>query len=645
MDETFAGLACVACYFDDLAVFSASLAEHPLHLRACLERLRKAGLKINPTKCVFAAEEVEYLGHKISANGILPGTDQTKAIRDCAPPASVAAVRSFIGLCNFFRRFVPAFAALAGPLYALTSSNSKWRSGPLPPAAHTAFIALRAALTAAPIFAFPQRKGKYHLFVDAATGSARDASAPSGLGACLLQTQADGSHRVVAYASRTLLEHEKNYSAFLLEMAAAVFGIDQFHILLRGRPFILYTDHKPLEALPSRQEKTLHRLQEKLIEHQFEVRYAPGPRNIADFLSRSATAITPVQETPATWRQLQMADSECGPLLRALEGRAAFPAGFYMQRYLTTKEGVLGIRLPPRRGFVETNDFKLTPPLALRPLILREGHAARIAGHSGIFRTHERLRQFYWWPLINEDIVAHIKSCDVCQRAAKPAKVSRAFEQIPPAQRPGQGCHVDLWGPAKTQSGDKKFVCVITDAFTKIVHLTVLKDKSAESVADAVFHYVCTYGCPANLVSDNGKEFCNHVVRLMWDKLGIEHTHTSLWHPAANGQVEIFNRQMAAYLRRIIIENELRTTDWEPFIPSLALCHNTAVHRVTRTSPFFTLLGYDPALPSWAEGPMRNVNEPQDERSDRIRRTSHIVDSSDSSFAPPSSSELRDHRL
>jgi hypothetical protein len=647
MDETFSGLECCATYFDDLAVFSAQPESHVKHLRECLIRLRRAGLKINPSKCVFAAEEVEYLGHTINADGVRPGQDKTKAIKSCTPPTSVATVRSFIGLCNYFRRFVPSFASVASPLYALTSSKTEWRGGDLPPAALQAFLSLRSALASAPILAYPQRKGKFHLFVDAASGSASDSEAPAGLGACLLQTQQDGSRRVVAYASRTLLDHERNYSAFLLELAAAVYGIDQFYLLLRGRPFILYTDHKPLEALPTRQEKTLHRLQEKLLEHQFEIRYAPGPRNIADFLSRSATTVAPVQETPATWRKLQLNDPECGPLLRAVEGKAPFPPNCHMRRYFTTKNGVLGIRLPPRRGFVETNSFKLVPPKVCRPLILREGHSARVAGHGGIFRTHNRLRELYWWPYISEDIAEHIKACDVCQRAEEPKPASRAAMQITPAQRPGERAHVDLWGPCRTTAGPTKYVCVITDAFTKMVHLSVLPDKSAEAVADAVLNYVCTYGCPSIFVSDRGKEFCNQVVQLMWTKLGAEHRRTSGYHPSTNGAAERFNRQMAAYLRRVIIENELRTSDWTAFIPALAFCSNTATHRVTRTSPFFALFGYNPLLPNWQDGPMRPQAADRLDRADRITATARLFDGSadTADFAPPSEHQLRQHRL
>jgi hypothetical protein len=222
MDEVFAGLSCAATYVDDLACFSKSHNEHIGDLRQCFNRLRAAGLKINPLKCVFAAAQVKYLGHTLSVDGIRPGKDKSAALRDCAPPASVAAVRSFIGLANFFRKFIPNFASIAAPLYKLTSASRAWHSGTLPDDALRAFTVLRNALTSSPVLAFPQRLGKYHLFVDAASGSLRDTTAPAGLGACLLQDQSDGRRRVVAYASRVLLDHEKNYSAFLIELAAVV---------------------------------------------------------------------------------------------------------------------------------------------------------------------------------------------------------------------------------------------------------------------------------------------------------------------------------------------------------------------------------------------------------------------------------------
>ena len=147
-------------------------------------------------------------------------------------------VRSFVGLCNFFRTHIKDFAILAAPLFKVTRKDSGYKSGPLPPDALHAFKVLQQQLTSDPVMAFPRSDRQYALITDAATGSA-DFS--GGLGAILTQMDKNGNHYAISFASRQLKDHEKNYSPFLLEAAAAVWGMETFNEYLRGKQFILFT--------------------------------------------------------------------------------------------------------------------------------------------------------------------------------------------------------------------------------------------------------------------------------------------------------------------------------------------------------------------------------------------------------------------
>ncbi len=161
-------------------------------------------------------------------------------MKNAPPPSNVQEIRQFLGLCNFFRGHVRNFAQLTSPLTTLTKKDCSWKGGQLPPDALKAFQELQTHLCSEPIVDYPRRNKPYALIVDASLG---DEKKPGGLGAILTQIKQKGEHCVIAYASRKLQKHECNYTPFLLEMQAAIWGIDHFGTNLRGRKFILITDH------------------------------------------------------------------------------------------------------------------------------------------------------------------------------------------------------------------------------------------------------------------------------------------------------------------------------------------------------------------------------------------------------------------
>ena len=263
----------VGTYIDDLLIYSKSFEDHLRHLAAVLQRLHEHNLKLNIDKCNFGVDECQYLGYTLTSRGIIPGMDKTRAILATPPPDTPRKLKGYCGLINFFRGFVGHFARKAAPLYRLSAQNSDWKGGALPPAAAAAFATLQKELTSKPLLAYPNMDGKYHLFIDGAIGGA---DVPGGLGAVLMQEQPDGTKRPIGFASRQLIKHERNYSAFLIEIAAAVFAIKFFEIYLRPNKFHLYSDHKPMTKLSTVHQKTLNRLQHVMTEMDFEVSWIPA---------------------------------------------------------------------------------------------------------------------------------------------------------------------------------------------------------------------------------------------------------------------------------------------------------------------------------------------------------------------------------
>jgi len=300
------------------------------------------------------------------------------------------------------------------------------------------------------------------------------------------------------------------------------------------------------------------------------------------------------------WRALQDKDVGIKQVRLALEGRGVWPPRFRrLAKQMALQDGIVGFVLPPRPGFPRDKRFRIVPPLEMQDTLLKDAHDDVMAGHTGEFGTSERIKTRFWWPGLAEDVRNHIRQCQVCDAAAKAQDRPTDVTPLRVPTRPNERIHVDLWGPHKDETGAKKWVCVLTDALTKIVQLRVMQDKSAHTTAEALLEWCTTYGIPEEVVTDQGKEFCNELVRDLWDRLKVDHHTTTPYHPRANGQAERFNRKMLAFLQKMLISYNMESGAWPAFIPALVMQHNTAVHKATRSSPFQLMFGYTPNFAHW----------------------------------------------
>lgn len=564
MELVTMGLVGVIVYIDDLLIHSKSHEEHRQRLERVFARLRGHNLKINLAKCEFGAKEVNYLGFRLTPEGIFPGLDKTEVIRNAQPPTNAQEVRQFLGLCNFFRNHIPNFARKTAELCKLTKKGVRW-NGECPPEALREFENLKEALCTKPMLKYPQAGWKYHLFTDASTGT--DA-APGGLGAmlCQLEPQNKDFH-VIGYASRRLQDHEKNYSPFLLEQAAAVWGMEHFQVYLKGNPFILTTDHKPLESLSKIHTKTLRRLQEAMNEFNFEVKYLKGEKMPADFLSRcqkiaSITITSEKQEKEADFNKLEL----------------EFNHGFWRHR----ESG--GIFVPQGQ----------------RKEVLELTHSHHLIGHKGINQTMERLKTQYWWPGWRKSVMDFVQQCSQCvQKEMNNPEKEVPLQPNSLCSEPNQRIHVDLFGPVHTSEKGNKYILVITDAFTKYLETVPIPDKEAKTVASAIYNrWICRFGIPESVLSDGGKEFVNDMSSRLYQLLNIVKLTTSAYHPQCNAQAEVINKSIAKYMRTMLEDEQL---DWEFYLPSMTFSYNTSYHRSIKTTPYEMTFGHQ------AKGP-DNIN-------------------------------------
>ena len=286
MKAVVKGLEGIIVYINNLLVHSDTHEKQIDILEQIFQRLVQNGIKVNLDKCVFGNKNVSYLGFRLTEKGIIPGSDKLKAIQDVAPPSNVHEVQQFLGLCNFFRNHVKNFAQISATLTALTCKDCEWKARHLPVDALKAFKEMQTILVSESVMAYPRRNRPYALITDASLGDSNQKK-PGGLGAILTQVDKKGEHQVIAYASRKLVQHEKNYTPYLLEMQAAIWAMEHFDTHLRGQHFMLLLDNRPLEKLGEVHTKTLNRLQEAMLTFDFEIVYKKGSEMPADFLSRN----------------------------------------------------------------------------------------------------------------------------------------------------------------------------------------------------------------------------------------------------------------------------------------------------------------------------------------------------------------------
>jgi hypothetical protein len=276
----------VVVFIDDILIYSKNEEEHAKHLRIVLTRLREHQLYAKFGKCAFWLEEIRFLGHILYVKGIVVDPSKVKYILEWKPPTTVHQVRSFLGLAEYYRRFIPDFSKIVKPIIGLLKNDTKfdWSSK-----CNEAFEQLKVLLTTAPVLAQPDIEKPFDVYCDASG---------SGLGCVLIQ-----EGRVIAYASRQLRRHEEHYPTHDLELVAVVHALKIWRHYLLGNTCHLYTDHKSLKYLFTQSELNMRqrRWLELIKDYDLEIHYHPGKANVvADALSRKASCHCLTVRTPDT---------------------------------------------------------------------------------------------------------------------------------------------------------------------------------------------------------------------------------------------------------------------------------------------------------------------------------------------------------
>ncbi|GKC57696.1 putative reverse transcriptase domain-containing protein, partial [Tanacetum coccineum] len=258
----------------DILIYYETKEEHDAHLRLILELLKKEELYVKFSKCVFWLSKVQFLGHVIDSEGIHVDPAKIVSIRDWESPKTPTEIYKFLGLAGYYRRFIEGFSKIAKPMTKLTQKSLKFNWGEKE---ETAFQTLKQKLCSASILALPEGSENFVVYCDASH---------KGLGAVLMQKE-----KVIAYASRQLKIHKKNYTTHDLELGVVVFALKMWRYYLYGTKCVVFTDHKSLQHILYQKELNMRhrRWLELLSDYDCELRYHPGKANlVADALSRKS---------------------------------------------------------------------------------------------------------------------------------------------------------------------------------------------------------------------------------------------------------------------------------------------------------------------------------------------------------------------
>ena len=603
MERVLVGLIPKVCmvYIDDVIVTGKTFEEHLANLEEVFKRLRAAGLRLKLIKCTFAGSSVVYLGFVVSRDGISPDPLKVEAVRNFPQPGDVKTLQSFLGLASYYRRFISGFSVLANPLFTLTKKDVDYVWSP---ACQEAFQSLKKQLTEAPVLAFPNFNQGFLLDTDASG---------LGLGAVLAQKQEDGSVRPVAYASRTLQPHERNYGVTELEALGVVWAVKHFRHYLYGHHCDVFTDHEALKSLLNTPHPSgkLARWGLALQEVDLSIFYRPGKKNVlADALSRSpvdgaqlvpeeglvAAIESPQQPSKSGESGLgarQRGDLGLRQVMEYLES-GALPSDqkrakelvLSKQQYLLL-DGVL--------YFVEKDKtLKVVPPVEDRKQLFEEVHGGAFGGHLRDAKVHGELSKRYWWSGMRGDIVRWCQACLVCASRQVGQAVHPPLTPIPVAG-PFDRFGVDVLHFPKSSAGNQ-YAVVFVDYLTILPEVFATADQSALTIAKLfVEEVVCRHGVPAQLLSDRGKAFLSLLMKEVCEVLGVKKVNTTAYHPQTDGLVERFNRTLTSMLAKRV---QRSGSDWDTHLPFVLFAYRASIQESTMESPYFLLHGRDPRLPS-----------------------------------------------
>ncbi|KAJ8366188.1 hypothetical protein SKAU_G00150190 [Synaphobranchus kaupii] len=499
MDQGLQGIPGTQCYLDDIIVTGADDETHLANLQAVLSRLEEYGLRANKDKCEFFKDSIEYCGHIIDRHGLHKAQDKIDAVLKAPQPENVSQLRSFLGLVNYYHKFLPNLSTVLHPLHCLLEVGKKWKWSK---DCERTFKTAKQLVTSEEVLTHFDPSLPLRLACDAS---------PYGIGAVLSHRMPDGTERPFAFASRSLNPAERNYAQIDREGLSLVWGVKKFNQYLYGKHFTLITDHQPLvsifnprKCVPAMAVARLQRWALFLGAYTYTIEFKGTKQHgNADGLSRLPHDSHPVEDTtdpadafhltqleslPVTRAQIQKETNRDPTVSKVYELTVnGWPTHGYPQlpEYSTRRD-----HLSVSQGCVMWGTRVIVPP-KLRSRVLASLHE----GHLGVVKMKSLARSYVWWPGIDSQIEDLAKTCSGCQQIQRQPQTAPLHTWEWPTT-PWQRIHIDYAGPFM-----ERMFLIVVDAHSKWPEVFTVKQATSTKTVDVLRTLFSRTGLPQQLES------------------------------------------------------------------------------------------------------------------------------------------------
>ena len=628
------GVFCF-CYIDDIIIHSKTYEDHLKNLDTVFTKLVQANLTLKLEKCKFMVTEVKYLGHKISKDGI-QFTDDF-AVQNCTTPKDVKSLQSFLGLVNYFRKFIPNFSGIATPLYRLLKVDVPfvWSED-----CELAFNKLKLQLNQKTQLAHPDYSLPFILFTDASNYA---------IGACLAQEDGEGNLRPLAYFSKSLNKTERNYSTTKKEAFALVKALQHFQYVVTGYKIIVCTDHRGLVSIFNKKlplNTAMARWCLAVQSFMIDVKYYPGTLNIvADYLSRLGEPPTMKtildSETIATSdnvdHELDDFDVEEGSSVLMTEGddqEDEIPLVEYIpkleevswthdellraqqeddhiidviekfqatlknpQRNISKKElkeldsyMFIGKILYKRRKLHDEDSevLNVVVPSALMHKAIRAVH---YLNHGDVKHTLFKFRFRYYNKYETRSVTRFLESCDLCKILKGKLPKPLTLKKAPLPAKPFDTVAFDLLGPLTRSVDGERYILSIIDVFSRFCILRAISSKDTRVIIHHLNEVFNTFGFPKTLISDNALEFTSSALMQFSTIYSVKKVTVLPYAPFANGIVERNNKKISTLLTLYV--NSTQGSEWKEYLSTAQNVINNTLNQTLGETPSYILFNYD----------------------------------------------------
>ena len=604
-------------YLDDVIIFGNTFEQCAKRTEEIITCLGEAGLKLKAKKCILFQERVAFLGHIISAKGVETDPDKVTQIKNWPRPKEglrlgarkipfVTQIKQFLGICSYYRKFIPKFAVIAEPLqvYTRDGADLTWT-----PEAEIAFNRLKECLVTSPILAYPQRGKRYYIDTDACNFA---------MGAVLSQLDENGKEHPIIYMSKTFSGAERNYCIWRKEFISCVKALKTFEPYIIGQDVILRTDNIAVTRMMKMEQLSpqsanlvayVDQLGVKIVHRKGKEHVVPDvlsrkPENYNELVdSHRCKQCTPGSEGKVSV-ETQTEPNEDSIKVNRVQTRTMtrhgddpdninlYIEGWQQDKFQEAMEKDIDMKTfrkhksdnPDKRpdfnsisgcsyhfkvmwgdwnSFYIKNNLiyrdrlkndiphtQLVLPREFRRKAFDQLHNTPFGGHVGYRKTLGKIKDRFYWPRMQADIKLWTQQCDACYINKPLNRNTHTRLQLLLTGHEMERSACDIAGPLPKTSRKNRYIMVVGDYFTKWIEAIPLPDYKAKTCADALLnHFIYRLGIPLSLHTDQGKSFQSALWRELCLRLGMKKTQTTSYRPQSDGFVEKFNATMWMMLK------------------------------------------------------------------------------------------------